>query len=175
MTGWPGEDCKDRAARIKDIKQEDCAQVRIERLWWSFYLVWRLSSQEIPGPNHVLSCPSQKSRLLLALMMIEPVAIDYYNEQTSLLFPSIYCVGPGKYCLFNLTSSISSCTVFLYYVFGSKRVVHWTGETWWEWSEIAGSPYFLIINLIMYKIVTYEALCIIVFILKNVTLRFYFL
>jgi hypothetical protein len=23
---------------------------------------------------------------------------------------------------------------------GSKRVVHWTSETWWEWSEIAGSP-----------------------------------
>ncbi len=23
---------------------------------------------------------------------------------------------------------------------GSKWVVHWTSETWWEWSEIAGSP-----------------------------------
>jgi hypothetical protein len=23
---------------------------------------------------------------------------------------------------------------------GSKRVVHWTSETWCEWSEIAGSP-----------------------------------
>ncbi len=22
---------------------------------------------------------------------------------------------------------------------GSKQVVHWTSETWWEWSEIAGS------------------------------------
>jgi hypothetical protein len=22
---------------------------------------------------------------------------------------------------------------------GSKRVVHWTSETWWEWSEIGGS------------------------------------
>jgi hypothetical protein len=25
-------------------------------------------------------------------------------------------------------------------VMGSKRVVHWTSEAWWEWSEIAGSP-----------------------------------
>ncbi len=25
-------------------------------------------------------------------------------------------------------------------VTGSKRVVHWTSETLWEWSEIAGSP-----------------------------------
>jgi hypothetical protein len=24
-------------------------------------------------------------------------------------------------------------------VTGSKQVVHWTSETWWEWSEIAGS------------------------------------
>jgi hypothetical protein len=23
---------------------------------------------------------------------------------------------------------------------GNKQVVHWTSETWWEWSEIAGSP-----------------------------------
>jgi hypothetical protein len=26
-------------------------------------------------------------------------------------------------------------------VTGSKRVVHWASETWWEWSEIAGSPH----------------------------------
>ncbi len=25
-------------------------------------------------------------------------------------------------------------------VTGSKQVFHWTSETWWEWSEIAGSP-----------------------------------
>ncbi len=24
----------------------------------------------------------------------------------------------------------------------SKQVVHWTSETWWEWSEIAGSPQY---------------------------------
>ncbi len=24
---------------------------------------------------------------------------------------------------------------------GKQRVVHWTSETWWEWSEIAGSPH----------------------------------
>ncbi len=27
-------------------------------------------------------------------------------------------------------------------VTGSKQVVHWTSETWWEWSEIAGSPQY---------------------------------
>ncbi len=27
---------------------------------------------------------------------------------------------------------------------GSKWVVHWTSETWWEWSEIAGSPHIYI-------------------------------
>jgi hypothetical protein len=27
-------------------------------------------------------------------------------------------------------------------VTGSKQVVHWTSETWWERSEIAGSPHF---------------------------------
>ncbi len=26
-------------------------------------------------------------------------------------------------------------------VTGSKGLVHWTSETWWEWSEIAGSPH----------------------------------
>jgi hypothetical protein len=25
-------------------------------------------------------------------------------------------------------------------VTGSKGLVHWTSETWWEWNEIAGSP-----------------------------------
>ncbi len=25
-------------------------------------------------------------------------------------------------------------------VMGSKQIVHWTSETWWEWSEIACSP-----------------------------------
>jgi hypothetical protein len=25
-------------------------------------------------------------------------------------------------------------------VTGSKGLVHWTSQTWWEWSEIAGSP-----------------------------------
>ncbi len=25
---------------------------------------------------------------------------------------------------------------------GSKGLVHWTSETWWEWSEIAGSPQY---------------------------------
>jgi hypothetical protein len=25
---------------------------------------------------------------------------------------------------------------------GSKRAVYWTSETWWEWSEISGSPQY---------------------------------
>jgi hypothetical protein len=29
-----------------------------------------------------------------------------------------------------------------YLMTGSKRVVHWTSETWWEWSEIAGSAQY---------------------------------
>ncbi len=81
---------------IKDIRQEDCAQVGIERLCWSFYLVWRPSSEEIPGRSHVPSCPSPNSRLLLAIMMIEPVAIGSYSYQTSLLFLSPYCSARGK-------------------------------------------------------------------------------
>jgi hypothetical protein len=28
-------------------------------------------------------------------------------------------------------------------VAGSKQIVHWTSETWWEWSAIAGSPQWL--------------------------------
>ncbi len=27
-----------------------------------------------------------------------------------------------------------------YLIMGSEQVVHWTSKTWWEWSEIAGSP-----------------------------------
>ncbi len=34
-------------------------------------------------------------------------------------------------------------------VTGSKRVVHWTSETWWEWSEIAGSPHISIYTPIL--------------------------
>ncbi len=30
---------------------------------------------------------------------------------------------------------------------GSKQVVHWTSETWWEWSEIAGSPQLVFLNI----------------------------
>jgi hypothetical protein len=38
---------QENGALTKDIRQEDCAQVRIEP-----------SLQEIPVPSHVLSCPS---------------------------------------------------------------------------------------------------------------------
>ncbi len=34
-------------------------------------------------------------------------------------------------------------------VMGSKRVVHWISEMWWEWSEIAGSPHFHNLTLSM--------------------------
>ncbi len=34
-------------------------------------------------------------------------------------------------------------------VTGSKRVVHWTSEIWWEWSEIAGSAQHLHTVLIL--------------------------
>ncbi len=48
----------------------------------------------------------------------------------------------------------------------SKRVVHWTSETWWEWSEIAGSPQYtfttqlvftgiLVLPSILYWILSY--------------------
>jgi hypothetical protein len=37
----------------KDIKQEDCEKVGLGDL-----LVWRPSSQEVPGPSCVLSAPS---------------------------------------------------------------------------------------------------------------------
>jgi hypothetical protein len=40
--------------------------------------------------------PSLNIRLLLAIMAIEPVAIGSYSDQISLLFPSLYRVGPGK-------------------------------------------------------------------------------
>ncbi len=40
--------------------------------------------------------PPLNSRLLLAIMVIEPVAIGSYSDQTRLLFPSLYRMGPGK-------------------------------------------------------------------------------
>jgi hypothetical protein len=70
----------------KDIRQEDCAQVGVETLWRSFYLVWKPSSQEVPGPSYVLSAPSPEqwdaigcrlsNQFLLAPTEIKPV---YYS------------------------------------------------------------------------------------------------
>jgi hypothetical protein len=31
-------------------------------------------------------------------------------------------------------------------VMGSKGLVHWTSETWWEWSEIAGSAQYVLLG-----------------------------
>ncbi len=36
-------------------------------------------------------------------------------------------------------------------VTGSKRVVHWTSETLWEWSEIAGSPHCYICGTVPFN------------------------
>ncbi len=56
---------------LKDT--QDCAQLGVEALWWSFYLVWKPSSQEVPGPCCVLSAPSPK----------QWDAIGYHVYQTS--------------------------------------------------------------------------------------------
>ncbi len=82
----------------KDIRQEDCAQVGVERLWWSFYLVWRLSWQEIPGSFSVLSPPPPNYRLLLANTVINPVSIGSHNSQTSFQSSSFYIRALGKHC-----------------------------------------------------------------------------
>ncbi len=57
-----------------------------------------LLHKRFQGPIMCCLVPSLKSRLLLAIMMIDPVAIGSYtyNDQTSLLFPSLDCVGPRK-------------------------------------------------------------------------------
>ncbi len=57
------------------------------------------------------------SGMLLAIMCIKPVPIGSYRDKTSLLFYSLYRVGPGKILLVNLSASTFSCTVFLYKVF----------------------------------------------------------
>jgi hypothetical protein len=56
--------------------------------------------------------PPPNNGMLVAIMSIKPVPIGSYRDQTSSLFYSVYCVGPGKILLFNLFSSTFSCTVF---------------------------------------------------------------
>ncbi len=60
------------------------------------------------------------SGMLLAVISIKPVPIGSYRYQTSLLFYSLYCVGPVKILFVKLSSSTFSCTVFLYNVFDDK-------------------------------------------------------
>jgi hypothetical protein len=105
----------------KDIRQEDCAQVGVETLWWSFYLVWKPSSQEVPGPSCVLSAPSPKQWDAIGYQVYQTSSYCLQRDQTSLLFYSLYCVGPGKILFVNLLSSTFSCTVFLYNVFGTSQ------------------------------------------------------
>ncbi len=81
---------------ILDSKTLDSAQEGVERLWWSCYLVWRPSSQEIPGSVSVLSWPPPNYRLLLAITVIKHSF--YWLPQWLDQFP-ILCslpVGPGK-------------------------------------------------------------------------------
>jgi hypothetical protein len=75
---------------------EDCAQVWVKTPWWSFYLVWRPSWQEIPGSYHVLSPPSPNNRLLLVITVIKPSF--YWLPQRPDQFPILFSlpVGPGK-------------------------------------------------------------------------------
>jgi hypothetical protein len=83
--------------KSKDIRQEDCAPVRIERLviFFFFFGLEPLFTR-FQGPVICCLVPALKSRLLLAIVMIKQVAIGSYKNKTSLLFPSLYCVGPGK-------------------------------------------------------------------------------
>ncbi len=54
---------------------------------------------------------------------------------------SVDCCVPTVWCTLHTLRSVHTIdhlhTKSL--VMGSKRVVHWTSETWWEWSQIAGS------------------------------------
>ncbi len=70
----------------------------------------------IGGPLHkrfqgpVLCCllPPLNIGMPLAVMAIKQVPIGSQRDQTSLLFYSLYCVGPGKILFVNLSSSIFS-------------------------------------------------------------------
>jgi hypothetical protein len=111
----------------KDIRQEDCTQVGVEALGWSFYLVWKPSSQKVPGPSCVLSAPSPEQWDSVGYHVYKPVPIGSYRDQISLLFYSLYSVDPGKILFVNLSSSTFSCTVFLYNVLGWDEGVNTGG------------------------------------------------
>ncbi len=93
------------------VLTEDRAQVGVKRLWWSFYLVWRPSWQEIPGSYHVLSLPPKNYRLLLVITLIKPSF--YWLPQWSDQFPILFSlpVGPGKHWFVKMSSSTLCCTV----------------------------------------------------------------
>jgi hypothetical protein len=100
---------------LKDIRQEDCSQVEVETLWWSYYLVWKPSSKR--GSRDQLCAVSSlpqtvgcywlwclSNQLLLAPTEIKPV---YF-----LILSTLWALG--KYCFVNLSSSTFSCKIFLY-------------------------------------------------------------
>jgi hypothetical protein len=78
----------------------------VERLWWSFCLVWRPSSEEFHGTSHLLIPLSPYQWPPLALTTIKPVS--------SSLLSSVWALR--KYCFVKMSSSAFSCTVFLQYI-----------------------------------------------------------
>jgi hypothetical protein len=102
----------------KDIRQ-DCAQAGEEAQWRSFYLVWKPSSQEVPGPSCVLSAPSPKQWDAIGYHVYQ--TSSYWLLQRSNLFTILFSLlcGQWKTLFVSLSSSTFSRTVFLYNVFGS--------------------------------------------------------
>jgi hypothetical protein len=109
----------------KDIRQEDCAQVGVEVLWWSFYLVWKPSSQEFPGPSFVLSAPSPEQRDAIGCHGYQ--TSSYWllerSNQFTILF-SLLC-EPWKN---PVCQPVVSCTIFLYNVFAPVQGTKWVGR-----------------------------------------------
>jgi hypothetical protein len=127
---------------------EDYAQVGVERLWWSFYLVWRPSSQEIPGSFSVQSPPPPNYRLLLAITVIDPSFYWFPQYQTGFQSSALYLWALWNHYFVKMSSSTWCCTVFLFYVFDSQQrpysewgnyhdqmvAINWSGISYWKFS-----------------------------------------
>ncbi len=89
---------------------------------WGNLFIWfgGTLNKSFQGPIicHPL-CPTTTS-LLLDPIAIKPVSI----------FLS-FCVGPGKLLFFQISSSIFSCSVFLYKVFGVTPHLEWERQPGW--------------------------------------------